>query len=132
MFISYIRLSVMSILILLALPISANVAKPQNISKAMSKVALIVKFELKEGQRASFLKIMRAHATGTKRDEKGCLQFDVLIPEGNDNGVILVEMYRNDTARAIHAASPRMKITQAAYKDMIKSRSIMKTYVDEF
>jgi (4S)-4-hydroxy-5-phosphonooxypentane-2,3-dione isomerase len=119
----------MSILISLALPAIANTTKIQSESKGMSKIALIVEFHIKAGQRDAFLEIIRDHASGTKRDEKGCLQFDVLIPEDDNNTVLLVEMYRNDAARAIHAASPRMKITRAAYRDIVESRNIVKTRV---
>lgn len=127
MFVNFSRIFVISVFIALALPATAKI---QSESKAMSKVALVVEFRIKAGQRDAFLEIIRDHASGTKHDEKGCLQFDVLLPEDDNNTVILFEMYRNDAARAIHAASPRMKATRAAYRDMIKSRHIVKTQVD--
>ena len=96
----------------------------------MSKIALVVEFNIKAGQRDAFLKIIRGHAAGTKQDEEGCLQFDVLIPEDDDNKVMLVEMYRDDAALDIHIASPRLQTTRGAYGDMIESRNIAKTRVD--
>jgi quinol monooxygenase YgiN len=97
----------------------------------VSKIALIVDFNLCVGERDKFLKIIRLHATGTKVDEEGCLQFDVLIPEDNENRVMLVEMYKDDAALEAHVASPRLKDTRAAYADMIESRTITKTWVNE-
>tara|TARA_B100000459_G_scaffold23743_1_gene11555 strand:+ start:530 stop:826 length:297 start_codon:yes stop_codon:yes gene_type:complete len=96
----------------------------------MSKIALVVEFQIKAGQRDAFLEIIRRHAAGTKADEEGCLQFDVLIPEDDDKKVMLVEMYRDDAALDIHVASPRLQATRAAYGDMIEDRSIAKTRVD--
>jgi quinol monooxygenase YgiN len=96
----------------------------------MSKIALVVEFNIKVGQREAFLEIMRGHAAGTKQDEEGCLQFDILIPEDDDNKVMLVEMYLDTTALDIHIASPRLQKTRAAYGDMIESRNIAKTRID--
>ena len=96
----------------------------------MSKIALVVEFNIKAGQRDAFLEIIRGHAAGTKQDEEGCLQFDVLIPENDDNKVMLVEMYRDDAALDIHIAAPRLQATRGAYGDMIESRNIAKTRVD--
>jgi autoinducer 2-degrading protein len=97
----------------------------------MSKIALVVEFNIKVGQREAFLEIMRGHVAGTKQDEEGCLQFDILIPEDDDNKVMLVEMYLDNTALDIHIASPRLQKTRAAYGDMIESRNIAKTRIDD-
>ena len=56
----------------------------------MTKIALVVDFDICAGKREKFLEVIRPHATGTKADEEGCLQFDVLIPEDNNNKVMLV------------------------------------------
>ena len=96
----------------------------------MSKIALVVEFTLRDGVRDEFLEVIRGHAAGTKADEEGCLQFDVLIPEEGENKVMLVEMYKDDAALDIHIASPRLQVTRAAYGDMIESRTITKTRVD--
>ena len=74
----------------------------------MSKIALVVEFTLRDGVRDEFLEVIRGHAAGTKADEEGCLQFDVLIPEEGENKVMLVEMYKDDAALDIHIASPRL------------------------
>ena len=96
----------------------------------MSKIALVVEFTLRDGVRDEFLEVIRGHAAGTKADEEGCLQFDVLIPEEGEKKVMLVEMYKDDAALDIHIASPRLQATRAAYSDMIESRTITKTRVD--
>jgi quinol monooxygenase YgiN len=69
----------------------------------MSKIALVVEFNIKAGKRDAFLKIIRGHAA---------------------------EMYRDAAALDIHIASPRLQATRGAYGDMIESRNIAKTRVD--
>ena len=96
----------------------------------MTKIALVVDFDFCAGKREKFLEIIRPHATGTEADEEGCLQFDVLIPEDN-NKVMLVEMYKDVAALETHVASTRLKDTRVAYADIIESRTITKTRVDD-
>jgi len=99
----------------------------------MAKVALIVDFQLKPGTWDKFDPIIRAHATGTKQDEPGCEQFDVLQPEidgkPDHSRVMLVEVYKDEAAFAIHAASQRLVNTRAAYADLIEGRTISRCTV---
>ena len=94
----------------------------------MARVALIVEFKLKPGTWAKFNDIIRAHAAGTKADEPGCEQFDVLQPETDgkpDHGrVMLVEVYKDAAAFEIHTKSQRLVNTRAAYADLVDSREI--------
>ena len=69
----------------------------------MSKIALVVEFTLRDGVRDEFLEVIRGHAAGTKADEEGCLQFDVLIPEEGENKVML----GTRTTRPSISISPR-------------------------
>lgn len=90
----------------------------------MSKIALVVEFQIKPGQRDAFLKIIREHAAGTRADEPGCLQFDVLVPEAGPDRVLLYEMYRDDAAFAEHRNSARLAQTRSRYADLIAHRTI--------
>ena len=95
----------------------------------MSKIALVVEFHLKPGQREAFLTIIRDHAAGTLHDEAGCLQFDVLVPnEGNDR-VLLYEVYRDEAAFQVHTQSPRLTATRGRYADLIAERTITRCAV---
>ncbi|MDQ3558780.1 MAG: antibiotic biosynthesis monooxygenase, partial [Pseudomonadota bacterium] len=42
--------------------------------------AITVDFELAEGAREEFLKLVKANAAASVRDEPGCSRFDVLTP----------------------------------------------------
>ncbi len=90
----------------------------------MSKIALVVEFQIKDGGLDDFLKIIREHAAGTLADEEGCLQFDVLLPKEGGNRVLLYEAYRDDAAFEIHGSSARLAQTRSRYGDLIEDRTI--------
>ena len=64
----------------------------------MAKTAVIVAFEVKEGQIDPFLDIIRAHAARTLAVEPGCERFDILIPTDGSAAVNLHEVYADDAA----------------------------------
>ncbi|MDP6389371.1 MAG: putative quinol monooxygenase [Alphaproteobacteria bacterium] len=90
----------------------------------MSKIALIVEFEIKPESRAAFIELMRGHAEGTLADEDGCLQFDVLLPTEGNGRVFLYEVYRDEAALQEHTQSGRLAATREGYADMIEGRTI--------
>ena len=90
----------------------------------MAKTAVLVAFEVKGGQMAPFLEIIRAHAAGTLDDERGCEQFDVMTAKDGSNAVHLHEVYVDDNAYTQHAQSQRLTDVRGRYKDMIVGRTI--------
>lgn len=90
----------------------------------MSKIALVVEFQVKPEKRQAFEALMRQHSAGTLQDEEGCLQFDVLVPKKDDGRVLLYEVYRDDAALQEHMNSARLAKTRGSYDDMIDGRSI--------
>ena len=90
----------------------------------MSKIALVVDFQIKPGCLEDFLKVMREHAAGTLQEEEGCLQFDVLLPKEGGDRVLLYEVYRDDAAFEVHVQSARLARTRATYADLIEERTI--------
>jgi len=90
----------------------------------MSKVALVVEFDVKPEHRQDFEEIIRSHANRTKEAESGCVQFDVLIPQRDDNKVLLFECYEDAAAFEVHGKSPILAETREKYKDMIVDRKI--------
>jgi|SRR6185312_4928492 len=63
---------------------------------------VVVEFHLKEGARPQFRRLIDANADASARSEPGCLQFDVLEPEGDDNRVLLYEVYSDEAAFNAH------------------------------
>jgi quinol monooxygenase YgiN len=90
----------------------------------MSKIAIVVEFDVKPEHRQAFEKVIRSHAKRTREAEPGCLQFDVLIPQRDANKVFLFECYRDAAAFETHGKSPILADTREKYKDMIENRRI--------
>ena len=90
----------------------------------MSRIALVVEFDVKPEHREAFEKVIRSHAARTLEAESGCLQFEVLIPKEDTGKVFLFECYRDDDALKEHAKSPILAATRETYKDMITNRRI--------
>jgi quinol monooxygenase YgiN len=63
---------------------------------------LIVEFELKPGSLGEFMNLIGENARASLRDEKGCIQFDVLRPEGEEDRVVLYERYLDEAAFEAH------------------------------
>lgn len=95
----------------------------------MSKIAIVVEFQVKPNYREQFLSIICEHATGTLGEEEGCWQFDVLLPHEDGNRVFLYEVYRDDAAFQVHGKSPRLQQTRSRYADMIEKRTITRCAV---
>lgn len=90
----------------------------------MSKVALVVEFDIKPEHRQAFEEIIRSHAARTLETEEGCLQFDVLVPDGEPNKVFLFECYRDAAAFEVHGKSALLAETRGKYQDLIEGRRI--------
>jgi quinol monooxygenase YgiN len=90
----------------------------------MSKVALVVEFDIKPEHRQAFEEIIRFHAKRTKDNEEGCVAFEVLIPNRDENKIFLFECYRDAAAFDVHGKSPLLAETREKYKDMIENRRI--------
>ena len=90
----------------------------------MAKVSLIVEYHLKPGQREAFEKIIRDHATGTLKEEEGCLQFDVLMAADDPDRAFVYEVYADDAALEAHKQSPRLPQVREAYAQMLVDRWI--------
>jgi quinol monooxygenase YgiN len=90
----------------------------------MAACALIVDFTLHPGRKAAFLAVMREHARLSQAEEPGCLRFDVLEPEAEEDRVLLVEVYVDRAAYEAHRQGPRMPVVGAAIAPLIASRAL--------
>jgi len=90
----------------------------------VSKIALVVEFDVKPEHRDAFEAVIRSHAARTLDAEPGCLQFDVLIPKKDTGAVFLFECYKDGAALEAHGKSPILAETRAKYEDMINDRRI--------
>ncbi|MBT6272624.1 MAG: hypothetical protein HOI95_00640, partial [Chromatiales bacterium] len=61
-----------------------------------------------------FLAAIEVDATGSERDEPGCIRFNVLQNSEDENTYHFYEVYENEAARAAHRAAPHYAVWKAA------------------
>ena len=61
-------------------------------------LALWVKVRVKHGERERFLKAIEVDALGSERDEPGCMRFNVLQDEQDENVYYFFEVYKDEAA----------------------------------
>jgi (4S)-4-hydroxy-5-phosphonooxypentane-2,3-dione isomerase len=77
-------------------------------------LAMWVKVRVKPEERARFLQAIEVDALGSERDEPGCLRFNVLQDEADENVYYFYEAYRDEAALAEHRAAPHYAVWRAA------------------
>jgi (4S)-4-hydroxy-5-phosphonooxypentane-2,3-dione isomerase len=70
---------------------------------------VVVEFRLKEGAQLQFRRLVEANADASVRNEAGCLQFDVVEPEGESDRVLLYEIYSDKAAFDFHLQSEHFR-----------------------
>lgn len=62
----------------------------------------MVDFRLRAGTFDRFRKLIVENARASLRDEAGCRQFDVVIPSGDADRIVLYEIYDDAAAFEVH------------------------------
>ena len=81
----------------------------------MSRIMIVVEFELQPQHADDFIKLMKNHAE-LSRKEDGCQQFDVLQAQDDPNKIFFIESWRDAEALAVHSKVPRMAENRAIYE----------------
>jgi len=68
----------------------------------MAKLGIIATIEVAPGRRAELVPLLMAHRGRCLKDEPGTLQFEVLLPNDDENKVLLYELYRDTAAFDVH------------------------------
>ena len=71
-------------------------------------IAVVVKVEIVPERKADFLEAMRIDAEGS-RAEEGCLRFDLLQDQSDENTFLFYEAYKDAEAIAIHKETAHYK-----------------------
>jgi len=95
----------------------------------MSRLMIVVEFEVKPEHRNAFVELMKNHAR-LSRTEDGCQQFDVLLPQNDQSRVFLVEAWRDQAALDVHAKVPRMAQNQQPCGPWLVSRKATRCTAD--
>jgi autoinducer 2-degrading protein len=82
--------------------------------KEASMLAIWVKVKVKPDQKKRFLEAIEADALGSERDEPGCLRFNVLQDEQDENTYYFYEVYKDQAALEAHRAAPHYAVWRAA------------------
>ncbi len=95
----------------------------------MSRIMIVVEFEVKPEQRNGFIELMKGHAQRS-RAEDGCQQFDVLLPQEDQSRVFLVEAWRDQAALDVHSRQPAMAQLRETYGPWLVSRKATRCIAD--
>ncbi len=77
-------------------------------------LAIWVKVRVKPQLRQRFLEAIEVDALGSERDEPGCLRFNVLQDERDENVYYFYEVYEDQAALEAHRTMPHYAVWRAA------------------
>jgi quinol monooxygenase YgiN len=77
----------------------------------MSRIMVVVEFEVKPEHRSQFIELIKGHAQRS-RAEDGCQQLDMLLPQEDQDRVLLVGAWRYQAALDAHSNGPMVAKTQ--------------------
>jgi (4S)-4-hydroxy-5-phosphonooxypentane-2,3-dione isomerase len=73
-------------------------------------LAMVVKVRIKPEGRKRFLEAIEADALGSERDEPGCVRFNVLQDNRDENVYYFYEVYKDQAALEAHRKAPHYAI----------------------
>lgn len=79
-----------------------------------SAFVVIAEFSVAGEKLSEFLAAARADATASRRDEPGCLQFDVIVEGSGPHRVVFYEVYASRAAFDAHLAMPHVAAFRSA------------------
>ena len=95
----------------------------------MSRLMIVVEFQVKPEHTASFVAMMKDHAR-LSRGEDGCQQFDVIQAEEDPNRVFFIEAWRDQAALEVHSKVPRMAQNREIYTPWLLDRKATRCIAD--
>ncbi|MBB2201381.1 putative quinol monooxygenase [Gluconacetobacter tumulisoli] len=81
-------------------------------------LTIIAEFETTPETHDRFLEICAYDSAHSVADEPGCERFDVLLPDGEANRVVLFEIYADQAAFDAHLATPHYKVFADGLADL--------------
>ena len=88
---------------------------------------LVVKLKIKAEHIAEFETELRRHVGWTRKNEKGCVRFDVGVDQSDPRSYHFVEIYADDEALATHRKSPSLEIFRPKIADWVEERGAAHT-----
>ena len=90
----------------------------------MASYTIIVEFRIDAQDMPAFLELVTANAATSLRDEPGCARFDVLVPKGETDRVVLYEIYDDAAAFAEHCRSPHFHSFNLAASALVREKRV--------
>jgi autoinducer 2-degrading protein len=90
----------------------------------VSAHVVFVDFQLRPGALAAFRELIDANARESVRKEPGCRRFDVIVPEGATDEILLYEIYDDRPAFQAHIKSEHFARFDAASAALVVKRTI--------
>jgi autoinducer 2-degrading protein len=97
----------------------------------MIKFAITAELEINPDQKSAFLHRLIRHRTSCLETEEGCLRFDILLPKGVNNRVVLYEVYETESAFDTHRVTPHFLAFRKDVEGMVVSRNITEFTLDD-
>jgi quinol monooxygenase YgiN len=86
---------------------------------------ILVEFKLKsKSDMQSFRKLIDENARESCKIEPGCWRFDVLVPQGAEDRIVLYEIYENRAAFDAHLQSPHFHSFNQESGALVASKTI--------
>jgi autoinducer 2-degrading protein len=73
-----------------------------------------VKVRIKPAMRKRFLEAIEVDALGSERDEPGCVRFNVLQDDADENVYYFYEVYLDEASVTAHRAAPHYAVWKSA------------------
>jgi autoinducer 2-degrading protein len=91
----------------------------------MSRFVVLVDFRLKPGNVQHFRRLIAENARASCRDEEGCRQFDVLVPKGESNRILLYEIYDDEAAFDAHVETMHFAQFDRDSRALVESKTVI-------
>ncbi len=89
--------------------------------------AVIVELEIRASQMDAFLPLLKENARTSLREEPGCRQFDICLPDGagQSDVIWLYELYDDAAAFQSHLKSAHFLAFDAAVAEMVSDKRVV-------
>ena len=94
-------------------------------------IALFVTLDFNEGATKDYFELAHQHKARVLKNEPGCQQFDILIPDDTKNRVHLFEVYDDEASLEIHMKSDYMQMYREKSAPMLANRILNRCSVRE-
>ncbi|SDB35415.1 putative quinol monooxygenase [Bauldia litoralis] len=91
----------------------------------MADYAILVDFRLKPGARGAFRRLIDDNARASVAREPGCRRFDVLEPKGEDDRIVLYEIYDDRAAFDAHMQTDHFLSFDRDSSDLVAAKSVV-------